>query len=257
MSGHPPAVRGARALLALAALLGAAAAYAAHPSETLTLPAGTRVGVVNLLDAEVTHFHSARQMQDSFLKTYTMGWPVAALLMASVTDRLKSLGLTALAVEPGEALSRAREDCFLNASLGKGLPKECARLYAQLAATQQLGALIVLGPGRNDSAHAGSTRHRELPEYLRGWCFVSGPGGAGDAPTLLSLTEMLLIGVTPAGAELAARRWGGNGHSWQGYPAPADLKAIPEAQLEQLRPLYTMMLREQADALLTHLQVAR
>src|SRR5579864_7595612 len=107
MSGHPPATRGARALLCLAALLGAVAAYAAHPPEQLTLPAGTRVGVVNLLDAEVTHFHAARQVQDSFLKTYSMDWPVAALLMASVSEPLKALGLSALAVEPGEALSRA------------------------------------------------------------------------------------------------------------------------------------------------------
>jgi hypothetical protein len=255
MTAHTSAVRAARALLCLTVLLAAGAALAAHAPESLAVPAGTRIGVVNLLDPEVTHFHAARQVQDSFLKTYTMDWPVGALLLGAVADRLKQLGLSTVAVEASDELHRAREACFLNASLAKGLPKDCTRIYAQLGAAQQLGALIVLGPGRNDGAHAGGTRHRELPEYLRGWCFVSGQGGAGEAPTLLSLTELLLIAVTPGGAELAARQWGGNGHSWSGYQAPQDLKALSDAQLQQLRPLYAAMLKERADALLTHLEV--
>jgi len=257
MPGHTAAVHAARALLCLAALALATAPAPARAPENLALAAGARVGVVNLLDPDVTHFHAARQVQDSYLKTYTLDWPVGALLVAAVSDQLKQMGLATVAVEAGEELRRAREDCFLNASLVKSVPKDCARLYAQLAATQRLDALIVLGPGLNDGTHAGGTRHRDLPEYLRGWCFVSGAGGAGEAPALLSLTEMLLLGVSAQGTQLAARQWGGNGHSWTGYQAPADLKAIPDAQLEQLRPLFAAMLKEQATALLTHVSVVR
>ncbi len=82
-------------------------------------------------------------------------------------------------------------------------------------------------------------------------------GGRSAAPTLLSLTELLLIGVGPAGVQLADRQWGGDGQSWTGYQAPADLKALPAQQLDQLRPLFAAMLQRQADALLAHLQVAR
>ena len=102
-----------------------------------------------------------------------------------------------MALEAGEDLHRAREDCFLNASLVKSVPKECARLYAQLAGEQHVDALIVLGPGLNNGDHAGGTRHRDLPEYLRGWCFVT---GADEVPSLLNLSELLLIGVNPQGA---------------------------------------------------------
>ncbi len=257
MPGPNAAPRAARAVLCLAALaLGAAPAPGRQP-ESLALAAGARIGVVNLLDPAVTHFHAARQVQDSFLKTYTLDWPVAAMLMVAVSERLRQQGLSAVALEAGEDLRRAREDCFLNASLVKSVPKDCARLYAQLAGEQHVDALIVLGPGLNNGDHAGATRHRDLPEYLRGWCFVSGAGGAGEAPTLLNLSELLLIGVNPKGAELAARQWGGNGHSWTGYHAPADLKAIPDAQLAELKPLYGAMLKEQAEALLTHLTVVR
>src|SRR5439155_636006 len=82
----------------------------------------------------------------------------------------------------------------------------------KLAAGEHLEALIVLGPGLNDSTHAGGIRRRGLPEYLRGWCIVSEEGVTGvtaGAPALLNLTELLLVGVTASGGELSARQWGG------------------------------------------------
>ena len=120
---------------------------------------------------------------------------------------------------------------------------------------QNLQAIIALGPGRNDSAHAGATRHKDLPEYLRGWSFVT--GGADPLPVLLDQTELLLVGVTASKAELIGRAWGGGGKNWTGYQAPPDLKAFSEQQLDQLQPLYGAMLKQQADAALAPLQLAR
>jgi hypothetical protein len=253
----------ARSFLALTAaawILGAGllapCAQAAPRPEQLPLPAGARVGVVNLLDAEVTHFHSARRMQDGYLKTYPVNWSVAAMLGEAVRERLAQLGLVAVPVAPGDALSRAREECFLNANLAKPLSKGCAAPYAQLAANEKLAALIVLGPGLNDSTHAQATRRKELPEYLRGWCVVSGEDAS--APTLLNLTELLLIGLTPKGPLIVDREWGGaRTQPWSGFAAPADLKAPPAAQLDQLQPLFAALLKEQAGALLEHLEVMR
>ena len=227
---------------------------AAHPPPSLALPAGARVGLVNLLDPEVTHFHASRQIENSFLKTYTVSWPVSAMLLTAVKDRLGELGLTAVPVAASDALRRARESCFLDASLAKGLPKECGPLYAQLAASQGVNALIVLGPGRNDSAHAGGTRHKELPEYLRGWCVVT--GGTDAAPVLLDMTELVLIGVSGSQGQLIGLGWGGDGKSWVDYRAPPDLKAFPAQQLDQLQPLYGAMLKQQADTALVPLQLA-
>src|SRR4029077_10767307 len=149
-----------------------------------------------------------RQIENSFLKTYTVNWPVSSMLLAAVRDRLGQLGLTSVPVVASDALRRARESCFLDASLAKGLPKECGPLYAQLAASQGLSAIVVLGPGRNDSAHAGGSRHKELPAYLRGWCVVT--GGSDPLPVLLDMTELLLIGVSASQAQLVGRGWGGD-----------------------------------------------
>ena len=245
------------ALCVVCGILVPSPAAAAKPPAPLQLPAAARVGVLNLLDPDVTHFHAARQIENSFLKTYTMDWSIDAMLLAAVQDRLTQLGLTPVPIGPGDDLRRAREQCFLDAALAKGLPKECASLYTRLAASERLNALIVLGPGRNDSTHAGGTRHKELPEYLRGWCFVTGEGGVDTVPQLLNLSELLLIGIGPSGAQLTDREWGGNGQGWTGYRAPPDLKAFPGPALDQLQPLFGGMLKQQANAALARVQVTR
>src|ERR1700730_150496 len=226
------------------------------------LAAGARVAVVNLLDAEVTHFHASRHLESSFLKTYTVDWPVNGMLMEALRERLTQMGLVPVAAAATEPLRRAREACFLNAALAKGLPKACGPLFAQLAAAEHVDAIIVMGPGLNDSAHTGGARRRELPESLRGWCFVSEPRSEEDTtdkpPVLLNLTELLLIGLSAPDAELNAREWGGGQtQTWTGFKPPPDLKAIPDQQLGQLPPRFAAMLKHQTIGLPGHLQVTR
>jgi len=250
---------GATAAAALS-LLGGIAVAAQKPPANLQLIAGARVAVVSLLDAEVTHFHASRHVQNSFLKTYTVGWSVNAMLIEALRERLTQMGLVPVAAAPTEALRRAREACFLDAALAKGLPKACGPLFAQLATAERVDAVIVLGPGRNDSAHG--TRRRELPEYLRGWCLVTEAraeeGAADKVPVLLNLSELLLIGVAAPSAEIIAREWGGDLiQTWTGFKPPPDLKDIPDAQLGQLQPLFSAMLKQQASGVLAHLQVTR
>src|SRR6266404_6322458 len=166
---------GATAAAALGLLGGIA--VAAQKPVNLQLTAGARVAVVNLLDGEVTHFHASRHVQNSFLKTYTVEWSVNAMLMEALRERLTQMGLVPVAAAATEPLRRAREACFLNAALAKGLPKACAPLFAQLsAAPSSLRASLTTHPPRS---YSGNSRRRappvcaELPEYLRGWCVVS------------------------------------------------------------------------------------
>jgi hypothetical protein len=243
--------------LAVLLILPVSVAQAAREPLVTALPAGAHVGVVNLLDPEVTHFHASRDLKESFLKTYTVNWPVPAMLMQTLQARLTQMGFAPVAVGATIALRDARENCLLNASLARALPKECRRPFAQFIAANHLDALIVFGPGLNNSEHADGGRHKELPEYLRGWCMVSGEGAVGSAPSLLNLTELLLILPKKDGVELSGRQWGGGEvRAWIGFPAAADLKALGEAQLDTAKPLYAAMLSRQAEGLLAHLEVA-
>jgi hypothetical protein len=229
---------------------------AAKPTPPLELQHGARIGLVSLLDAEITHYHAAVKLTGSSVKTQPVSWRVDLMFTEAVQTALSGLGLVAVALPPGDALRSAREACFLDANPNKPLTKECAAPYGELARSQHLDAIIVLGPGLNNPTHAEATRRKELPEYLRGFCVLTdGKPGAG-APTLLNFSELLLIANTPQGAVLAAREWGGAASSvWIGYTPAADPRQLSDAQVEQLQPQFAALLRGQEERLLTHLSV--
>jgi len=242
-------------------LLALGLPVAGKEAGNLALAKGARVGVVNLLDAEVTHFHAAKEIKDSFLKTYTVNWPVAAMLSEALNERVGQMGLVLVALGITDALDRSREDCFLHGSFARGLPKECGPPFAQLAAAEHVDAIIVLGPGLNNNAHAGSARRRDLPDYLRGWGFITNDEAAATRPRppeLFNMTELLLIGLTANGPSLRGREWGGiYSLEWTSFVPPKDPKAVPPEQLDELQPLVAGILARQAARLLEQVAVAQ
>src|ERR1700730_17047138 len=83
---------------------------------------GAQIGVVNLLNAEVMHYHAAKDSKDSFLKIQQVDWPVDDMLTGALKDQVEQLGLTLTALTPIDSLAHARESCFVNAALAGGLP---------------------------------------------------------------------------------------------------------------------------------------
>jgi hypothetical protein len=235
--------------IALTSLLMAGATVSAKDKAPAAIPKGTAVGVVNLLDPEVMHYHSAKQTLNSFLKIKAVTWNVDDMLNAALQEQPVAAGLTLTPLAPTDALVRARESCFVNAPLvkAKGLSKNCTAALVELTASANVSYLIVLAPGLNNADHNDGARLEES-EMLRGWGFVTHErGGAKDRPTLFSEVELLLLAVGPDGVTLRARQWGGGyNYQWQSYLAPADPKAFPPEQLEQLQPLFATILTRQA-----------
>jgi hypothetical protein len=221
----------------------------------LPLQKGARVGVVNLLDPEVTHFHNAKVLTQSFLKTHPVNWQVDSMLSDAVTQRLTQLGLVPVAVGPSDAILHDRDQVFVDNSVAKGLPRECAKQLAALAASERLDALIVLAPGLNNSSQAGGLVRRGLPDYLRGWGFVT--SDSKEKPSLFNMTQLLLIATAPDGATLRAREWGG-GYSdeWLDDASPPDLKLMPAEELDKLQPLFGRILARQSERLMVWITVA-
>jgi hypothetical protein len=240
---------------AFAALLIVGATGTAKEKAPPPIPKGTRVGVVDLLDPEVMHYHAAKDSRDSFSKIQAVNWSPDDMLNEALHDPAERLGLELTPLAPNQALVRQRESCFVNAPLVKGLPKNCSSGLVELASGAGVSYLILMTPGLNNGDHAGSSRVEELSESLRGWGFVT-RGRSKEKPTLFGEVELLLISVTPEGATLRARRWGGTYRlEWQSYIAPADPKEIPPEQLDQLRPLFAAMLSKQAKDLLDQVHV--
>lgn len=236
---------------ALLCLLIASGAAPALGAVSVAIAKGARVGIVNLLDPEVMHFHQARRLTDSFLKSYTVGWRIDVMLANAARERLQQLGLVQVPVDPSNELLDRREDCIVDANLSNGLVRDCVPAFVSLAAAHQLDALIVLGPGLNNSRHG---RQRDLPAYLRGWGFAT---GRAATPTVFNMTELLFIGISGNQAQLLARAWGGADEmQWSAFVPPPDLKSMPQSQIDQLQPLFQNMLTSQCSTLLDQIEVS-
>jgi hypothetical protein len=229
----------------------------AKDATPLVLARGARIGVISVLDPEVTHFHAAKSIKDTALHTEQVGWSVATMLMDALKDRAAQMGLVLVPLSVTDELDRSRESCFLNGNFNKSLPKDCILSFQHLGTAEGVAATIVLAPGINNSTHAGSTRRKELPEYVRGWGFVTGDEASPEGkPTLFSMTEMLLIAPSPEGPVLRGREWGGNyALEWSNFIPPANIKEIPAQDYNQLQPLFAAILSRQAVRLLDEIQV--
>ncbi|MBS0416901.1 MAG: hypothetical protein JSR66_04255 [Proteobacteria bacterium] len=233
--------------IALACLVITSTAAFGKDKAPFSLPKGTQVAVVNLLDPEIMHYHAGKKSIDSYVKVQPVNWNVDEMLMAALRAQPVSADLTLTPVAPTDALLRSRESCFVSAPLVKGLPKNCAAPLVGLAKDANVSYLIVMAPGLNNSAHADSNR-LDISEMLRGWGIVTHEfAGTKDKPSLFCEVEMLLIGITPEGAAIRVREWGGSyNYQWAAYTVPADPKLFPPEQLDQLQPLFREIVQNQA-----------
>jgi hypothetical protein len=211
------------------------------------LPKGTQIGVVNILDPEVMHYHAARQSINSYVKIQAVNWNVDAMLLTALQAQPAAASLTLTPVAPSDSLLRSRESCFVNAALAKGLPKNCSAALVELAKSANVSYLVVMAPGLNNTDHSDGGPRLETSSMLRGWGFVTHEfAGSKDKPNLFCEVELLLIAVTPEGATLRAREWGGSyNYQWQAYTVPPDPKVFPPEELEQLQPLFATILERQ------------
>ena len=242
----------------LAFLCLLSAPLAAKDFTPLALARGARIGVVSVLAPEVTHFHAAKSIKDTALHTELVDWSVTNMLSEALKERAAQMGLVLVPLALTDELDRSRESCFLNGNFNKSAPpKECVGPFESLGAAERVSAVIVLAPGLNNTSHAGSTRRKELPEYVRGWGVVTGEGASPDGrPALFSMTELLLVAPSSEGPLIRAREWGGNyALEWTDYVAPANVKELPPQSYPQLQPLFQAILARQSARLLDQIQV--
>jgi len=230
---------------------------AAKEDTPLVLAKGSRVGVVTLLHPEVQHFHSARSLRDQALKTEVIDWSVETMLLDALKERAGQLGLVLVPLPVSDELEHARESCFLNNGFNRNLPKECAAPFDHLLANERLQAVIVLAPGLNNGLHGGSARRKDLPDYLRGWGFVTGTAAAPDGkPSVVSMTELLLVAPSGEGPQLRSHDWGGSySLEWSNFIPPPDPRVVPLQDYAALKPYFEAILSRQTARLLEQITV--
>jgi hypothetical protein len=224
----------------------------------LAIPAGGRIGIIDLMPPDVTHFHVGATPVKSFLRTYRATWSVADVIDEPLIWSLTNAGLEPVSLQASEVLRRQKGPWIVSNPRASKLSRACLGEMKRVIDDERLSALIVIAPGPNTSPESvEGDRLRKLPEYIQGWGFSTSdePGGL-TKPVVFNLTQMLLIQKTTEDTvRLEHREWGGTYiYEWPNFTVPTDIKTLPETEVAKLGPVITDVMKRQIARLVPHLQ---
>jgi hypothetical protein len=246
-----------KAMWIVGVLLLAGGTVAGAAEQPLAIPAGGRIGIIDMMTPDMTHFHVGVTAVKSFLRTYRAPWSVADVIDEPLIWSLTNAGLEPVAVQSTELMRRQKGPWIVSNPQAQKLSRACLEEMQRVIDEQKLSALIIIAPGPNTSPESvEGNRLKKLPEYIQGWGFSTSddPGGLAK-PVVFNLTQMLLVQKTTDGVRLEHREWGGNYvYEWTNFTPPADMKTLPDTEVAKLRPVITDVMKRQIARLVPHLQ---
>jgi hypothetical protein len=217
-------------------------------TEELALPAGARVGIIVMMQADLTHFHVARSRTASFMRTYPISWPVSEVVDDPIAAVLHGMGFEPVFLDPSPQLWRQRQEWIISERQSDELPRAADEEIARILEAEKLEALIIVAPGLNtDPEPIEGNRLRKLPTYVQGWGFSTSDDAEGiTRPVVFNLTQMLIIGRTDELPDLIFREWGGAFlYEWAGFQPGDDVKALSAEEVSRFRPVMEDILQKQ------------
>jgi hypothetical protein len=208
-----------------------------------TIPAGARIGIIDIVTNDVTHYHVGRTEVNSFLRIYRSSWNPAVFIEDSLATALRGAGFEPVAVEASDTLYKERQAWIIQNPKANKLPRGCLKELGRIMAEQNLPALIIAAPGANTDPEFVWSK---LPDSVQGFGFSTNdePNGI-TKPAVFDFTQIVVVAQTPDGPRLVARDWGGDrAHEWPGFDPGGNLKALTDAQLAPLRPLFAEAMKK-------------
>jgi hypothetical protein len=223
-------------LVAALLLLGCAAVQKPKP----VFKPGARVGIINGLEAHVTHSHATILRADSFDKTYEVDWDAPSRIETRLKEKLEKDGsYTVVPVQSPEALSRldrlSRQIEYV--ATQKRVSKDLAAFVREVGEAHHLDVVIIV------KSYKGESPWRIAQTYL-----VLEGYGLFTRKTVASLFGSKNFWVHPY-AHFTVAVFGtnpvaliGSGvprpkkSSIKDFGMPEDFKHIPAAQLNQIKP---------------------
>jgi hypothetical protein len=228
-------------------------------ADDLSLPAGSRVGIIVMMPTDVTHYHVGKTPQGSFMRTYRVTWPASEIVDDPLAAQIKSAGLEPVFLDPPELLRRQARSWIIMSPQSARMPSAAMEEIQRIIATENLKALVLVAPGPNANPESvGGNRLRRLPVYVQGWGFSTSDEPNGVAkPVVFNLVQMLLFGTSGTSTELAFREWGGGFvYEWANFDPGADLKTLSAEEIDKFRPVLSDVVQRQIGRLMPHLKVA-
>ncbi len=225
----------------------------------LALPAGARVGIVVMMPTDITHYHVGKSPSASFMRTYRVMWPASEVVDDPLAAQLQSAGFEPVFLDPSEQLRRQRQAWIVSSVQATKLAKAAMEELERITMAENLQALIIVAPGSNNNPESvQGNRLRKLPAYVQGWGFsTSDDSGGTTKPVVFNLTQMLLFGRSGDDVGMEFREWGGGFvYEWTNFEPGADLKTLPQSEIDKFRPVIADVLLRQMARLMPHIKVA-
>jgi hypothetical protein len=238
-------------------LLAGLASPAVAADLALAIPAGGRIGIIDMVRPDVTHFHVGATPVKSFLRTYRAAWSVADVIDKPLIASLTGMGLKPVSLQASDLLRREKQSWLVSKPTSEKLPRGCLAELERLITDSRLSALIIVAAGQNVSPEAvEGDRLQKLPDYIRGWGFSTIDDDQGRTkPVVFNLTQMLLVTKTTDGVRLEHREWGGTHlYDWPNFVPAADMKAMSNADIAQLRPVIADVMKREIAQVVPYLR---
>jgi hypothetical protein len=212
----------------------------AQGADVPAIPVGARIGIIDIVTNDVTHYHFGRSDLNNFLRTYRVNWGPAEIIDDPLIASLTGAGFQPVAVEASDELYKERDAWLVQKPRANKLSRGCLKELGRIMVEHNLAALIVAAPGANtEPGFDGRNILRRLPRSTQGFGFstTDEPDGI-TKPAVFDFTQLVLVAQTSEGPQLVVRDWGGNLLvDWPGFDPGPNLKALSNPQLAPLRPV--------------------
>jgi hypothetical protein len=254
-------VRAKRLLIVCAVVIAACSAPAAAlAADQLVMPSGSRVGIIVMMHADLTHYHVGKSRLGSFMRTYRISWPLSRVIDEPIAVALKQMGFEPVFLDATEQLRRQKQAWIAANPLANKLPRGADEELQLILDASDLQGIVLVAPGPNTNPDATEgDRMRRLPAYVQGWGFSTSDEPDGIAqPVVFNLTQMLIVGRSADSPELIFRDWGGIAvYEWPGFQPGADLKALPADVTAKFRPVIETIMENQIARLTPRIRLAQ
>ena len=119
----------------LAAIAVIAGSNAMAEEMPLAIPKGGRIGIIDMMTPDVTHFHVGASPVKSFLRTYRAAWSVADVIDEPLIWSLTNIGLEPVSLQASELLRRQKQSWIMSnpqkAKLARGCLEELQRMMTE------------------------------------------------------------------------------------------------------------------------------
>ena len=241
-----------------------AAAAGAKEEQPRALPAGSKVGIVNLLSADLTYYFIGVTIFQNKLTTFPVDWNIPGYFDSQLQKGLADRGFVPVAIEPSAFLRSHRTDLY--ASSGWFTTDEVDRLVPdEIEAWKReygLAAVIVVSTEAGKTFKIGSgfwsARYATFPDQLVDWgVIVKNPLVGKPIPYVYNASAPILVDLTGVEAKTYHIERGSNELiEWKEAVMPDDASGLTSTELAAARPLLEQAIGRQMERLLQGLSPA-